>query len=132
MSAHNKMKGAKRTQKNHGTQENTCNCRQKNSCPLEGKCQSKEIVCRAAVTNEDDNAQGTFKTRYLNRASSFPNEKSKNATELSKHIWSLKESNTRFSIKWKIIKKCQPYSNRTKRCKGWTIIQKKNSCKKLN
>ena len=110
--------------KHHATQENTCNCRRKNNCPLEGKYQSKEIVDQATVINEDNNTQetyvglteGTFKTRYLNHKSSLRNEKSKNATELSKHIWCLKESNTRFSIKWKIIKKCQPYSNRTKRC----------------
>ena len=108
----------------HAIQENTCNCRRKNNCPLEGKCQSKEIVYQATEINEDNNTQETyvgltertFMTRYLNHTSSFRNEKSKNATELSKHIWSLKESNTRFSIKWKIIKKCQPYSNGTKRC----------------
>ena len=52
----------------------------------------------------------------LNDVISFRNEKRKRATELSKHIWSLKQSNTRHSIRWKIIKKCQPYSNRTKRC----------------
>ena len=92
--------------------------------PNKGKCQVKGIVYQATVTNEDNNEQetyvglteGTFKTRYLNHTSSFRNEKRKRATELSKHIWSLKQSNTRHSIRWKIIKKCQPYSNRTKRC----------------
>ena len=83
-------------------------------------------IYQATVINEDNNAQetyvslteGTFKTRYLNHTSSFRNKKSKkrHSLELSKHIWSLKESNTRFSIKWKIIKKCQPCSNKTKRC----------------
>ena len=71
--------------KHHATPENTCNCRQKNvyNCLLEGKCQSKEIVYQATVINEDNNAQetyigltvGTFKTSYLNHASSFRNEK---------------------------------------------------------
>ena len=60
--------------------------------------------------------KGTSKTRYLNHTSSFQNEKRKHGTELSKHIWPLKQSNSQHSIRWKIIKKCQPYSNRTKRC----------------
>ena len=70
----------------------------KNNCRIEGKCQSKEIVYQATVTNEDDHAQktyvglteGAFKTRYLNHTSPFRNEKSKNATELSKHVWIIK------------------------------------------
>ena len=82
------------------------------------------VTNEATVTNEDNNQQetylciteGTFKTRYSNHTSSFRNEKIKRATELSKHIWSLKQSNTQHSIRWKIIKKCPPYSNRTKRC----------------
>ena len=79
--------------KQHGTKGNICNYRQKNNCPLEGKCQSKEIVYQATVTTDDSNAQktyvglteGTFKTRYLNHTTSFRNQKSENATELSKH-----------------------------------------------
>ena len=46
--------------KQHGTQENTYNCRQKNNCPLKGKCQSKEIGYQATATNEDDNAQEIY------------------------------------------------------------------------
>ena len=96
----------------------------KSACPLQGKCLTKSIVYQATVKNIDKNTEetyvglteGTFKTRYLNHTSSFRNEKTKNATELSKHIWPLKESNARYSIKWKIIKKCQPYSSKTKKC----------------
>ena len=89
ISSHNKLVLTKAAQQHTAHAESECNCHQK-----------KE----------------TFKTRYLNHTSSFRNEKRKRATELSKHIWSLKQSNTRHSIRWKIIKKCQPYSNRTKRC----------------
>ena len=90
----------------HTPPENECNCRIRNNCPLKGKCQTKGIVYQATVTNEDNNTketyvgltEGTFKTRYRNHTSSFRNEKSKNATELSKHVWSLKESNALHSI----------------------------------
>ena len=40
----------------------------------------------------------------------------KHATELSKYIGTLKDSDVRYSVKWKIIKRCRPYSNKTKRC----------------
>ena len=82
------------------------------------------VVYPATVTNtttkEEQTYVGltetTFKTRYLNHTSSFRNKTKKHATELSKHIWKLKDSNTPYIINWKIIKKSQPYSNKTKRC----------------
>ena len=82
------------------------------------------IVYQTTVQNLDKNSEetyvglteGSFKSRYLNHTSTFRNEKSKHATELSKHIWWLKESKRRYSIKWRIVKKCQPCSNKTKRC----------------
>ena len=104
--------------------ERKCNCRQKDTCPLKGECQTKGVVYQATVTNtttkEEQTYVGltetTFKTRYLNHTSSFRNKTKKHATELSKHIWKLEDSNTLYTINWKIIKKSQPYSNKTKRC----------------
>ena len=32
-------------------------------------------------------------------------------TELSKYIWTLQDSKKPFQIKWKVLKKCKPYSN---------------------
>ena len=90
-----------------------------------GKCLTEGIVYQAMVITAADNrkeetyvglTEGTFKTRYANQTSSFINPKQKCATELSKYIWFLKESNTQFSVKWRIIKRCKPYSNLTKRC----------------
>ena len=84
ISAHNKRL-LNEDAKHHATQENTCNCRRKNNCPLEGKCQSKEIVYQATAINEDNNTQetyiglteGAFKTRYLNHTSSISKRKIK-------------------------------------------------------
>jgi len=47
---------------------------------------------------------------------SFRDVRKRAQTELSKHIWSLSDSNIEYSIKWKILKKAQPYSNITKKC----------------
>ena len=101
-----------------------CNCRQKEKCPLDGNCQASSIVYQATVTPDDTNEEQTyvvltennFKTRYLNHTSSFTNEKQKHATELSKNIWRIKEHNVNHTIKWRILKRCKPYSNTSKRC----------------
>ena len=60
--------------------------------------------------------EGEFKTRYNGHTSSFRNSRYKHATELSKYVWHLKESSVKYSIKWRIMKKCKSYSNKTKRC----------------
>ena len=48
-----------------------------------------------------------FQMRHSNR---------RNETELSKHVWNLQDAKKPFQINWKILKKCRPYSNITKKC----------------
>ena len=96
----------------------------KDDCPLEGKCLTESVIYQATVTRSDTTKQETyvgltenqFKTRYRSHVSSFKNIKYRNSTELSKHIWTLKDANVQYSIKWKVIKRCRPYSNISKRC----------------
>ena len=124
ISLHNKAVLNEETHRNNTTVAKECNCRQKNTCPLNGKCQTEGIVYQATVTREDNKERETyvgltetsFKTRYLNHTSSFRNAKRKSSTELSKYIWALKETDVNFSIKWNIMKQCKSYSNKTKRC----------------
>ena len=61
-----------------------------------------------------------FKAMFRNHQVSFNNEKRKNDTELSKHIWQLKSKQQHFTIKWKILAKAKPYSNLTKR---WNLCR---------
>ena len=44
------------------------------------------------------------------------NERYKQATELSKYIWSLKDKNIVYNIKWRKVKHARSYSNSSKRC----------------
>ena len=59
----------------------TCNCRNKNDCPLEGECMQKEIVYQATVTTSEKNetyvglTATEFKTRWCNHQMSFKHEK---------------------------------------------------------
>jgi hypothetical protein len=79
-------------------------------------------VYQATVTREDNQQKetyvghtaGPFKVRYYNHTCSFRNPEHKHSTELSKYIWQLKQSNIEYSIRWKILKKCKAYSNKTK------------------
>jgi len=38
-----------------------------------------------------------------------------NNTQLSRHIWNLKENNTKFILKWNTLKICKSYSNLSNR-----------------
>ena len=79
----------------------TCNCRQKNTCPLDGNCLQSSVIYEATVTRKDNNRTETyigltendFKTRYGNHTASFRHAKHRNSTELSKHIWTFKDNN---------------------------------------
>ena len=67
----------------------TCNCRQKNTCPLEGNCLQSSVIYQATVTRNDNNTTETyigltendFKTRYRNHTASFRHSKHRNSTE---------------------------------------------------
>ena len=69
-----------------------CNCIMKNSCTLDNKCLTSQLIYQADVTNNLDDKykyylglpETTFKERYSNHKSSFNNENSKNSMELSK------------------------------------------------
>ena len=89
--------------------------------PLEGKCLETNVVYQAIITTDiaTESYVGLatkFKERYRNHTTSFRHANNRNSTELSKHVWKLRDGKTPFSIKWKIIRKCNPYNNITKKC----------------
>ena len=97
-------------------QPNTCNCRKMTDCPSEGKCLQTNVIYQATVTTEraTETYAGlatNFKKRYRNHKTSFRHSKRRNETELSKYVWNLQNEKKPFHIKWKILKKCKPYSN---------------------
>ena len=103
--------------------ESNCNCRKKNDCPLKNNCLTSSVFYNANVTTESDPigknyiglTEGTFKQRYTQHKL-FRNRNYSNSTELSKHIWTLKDNNTNFTIKWSILATAPAYSNKSKRC----------------
>ena len=91
---------------------------------IKWKCLAKAVIYQATVTRANTGEPKTyvgltandFKSRYRNHVASFRNKKSRNSTELNKYIWSLKDSNTEFSIVWRIISRASPYNSASKRC----------------
>ena len=91
-------------------QNDNCNCQKKNSCPLNGQCQTKNLIYKATVTTEKNEVKeyigstgNTFKTRFNQHKSSF---RTKNkSTELAKYIADLEAGKTKFEIKWNILQK---------------------------
>ena len=127
ISGHNKSVVNKQTSTDASTcstKPRQCNCRNKSSCPLPGKCLTSSVVYQATVVRNDTNqkesyvghTEGEFKYRYYCHTSSFKLSKYRNATELSKYVWQLKESKVKYYINWRIIKQCKSYNNTTKRC----------------
>ena len=102
----------------------TCNRRQKKACPLDGNCLQPSVIYQATVTRKDNNTTETyigltendFKTRYRNHTASFRHAKHRNSTELSKHIWTLKDNNIEHFISWRILSSHSPYNSSSKRC----------------
>ena len=100
----------------------SCNCRQKNSCPMNNNCQTNSIIYQAEVSTKTSNktyvglCDTEFKLRYNNHRCSFNHEKYRDTTQLSKHIWNLKDQKAEFQIKWKQVKQARSYTNVSKKC----------------
>ena len=60
--------------------------------------------------------ENDFKTRYRNHTASFRHTRLRTSTELSKHIWTLKDSNTDQFISRRILSSSSPYNSASKRC----------------
>ncbi|KAL9988996.1 hypothetical protein ACROYT_G003499 [Oculina patagonica] len=91
-------------------QPDTCNCRKKPDCPLEGNCLQTNVIYQATITTETTTETyvglaTNFKERYRNHQTSFRHSKRRNETELSKHVWNLQDAKKPFRIKWKVLKR---------------------------
>ena len=90
-----------------------CNCRNKESCPLQIQCLTPKVIFEGAVVNNSDDekrvyfgaSNASFKERYRNHIQDFNHERYFKCTALSKYIWQLKRNKKIFSIEWKIVSK---------------------------
>ena len=125
---HNKriLNSSKHTDKStdNSVHNKSCNCRQKNTCPLNGNCLQLSVIYQETIKRNDNNTsetyigltENTLKTRYRNHMASFHHTKHRNSTELSKHVWSLTDNDIDYSISWRIISSSSSYNSSSKRC----------------
>ena len=96
-------------------------------CPLEGKCLMDNLVYQATVTSENGVqtyvglTSTTFKCRLGNHKKAFKNPNYRTDTSLSKLIWDLKDSETDFSLEWKMLGRAKPYSPISEICNLCTL-----------
>ena len=104
------------------TFERLRHCRSKQQCPLQNKWLTKSLVHQATVTSASGRqtyvgiTEGTFKSRFNNHALSFRNSKYKYATELSKHLWSLKDAEIDYNISWAVLRTPTSCNSASKKC----------------
>lgn len=136
---HNHNRNIVKAETRPDNQARMCNCRGSRPCPLDGQCLTEGVVYQATVAAADNRRPETyvgvtelpFKTRYNIHKNTFAHARYKNNTELSKYIHSL--GDIQYNIKWRILKKCNPYSNFTKKCnlcsyEKYIIVYKPNLC----
>ena len=112
---HNK----KLTNNNKKNKDESCNCRKKQKCPLEGgECRAENVIYQATIKTENSSkiyiglSSNQLKKRIATHnttINSKPDDKNhlqyKQATELSKIIHKLKNENKNYKLTWKIIKR---------------------------
>jgi hypothetical protein len=83
---------------------------------MSNNCLIKSVVYKAEVKNDTGvirdyigMTSNTFKKRYYNHKTSFEDTSCVKSTELSKHIWNLKNKKRKFNIKWSILKQASSY-----------------------
>ena len=106
----------------HATDPKRCNCRTKGNCPMDGNCQVRSVVYRATVETADCRRDYTgltaltFKERFNGHQYSMRHRSHRNSTALSKYVWSLKDKNTDFNIRWSVRRRATAYQNTTRMC----------------
>ena len=105
--------------------EPSCNCRDKELCPMNGKCLEKDIIYQATIVTDQPKPEThtyigltatKFKDRFANHQTSFTSQRYRNATTLSIFIWDLKEKDINFNLKWKKIDQAASFTPITGRC----------------
>ena len=95
------------------TQTYGCNCRTKESWPLQKQCLIPKIIYQADVENDTNSetkfyfglTETPFKDRFGNHTRDFKHKTYSKSTELSKYIWDLKDRGINPIVKWSIVEK---------------------------
>ena len=106
-----KQHNSKVLSKTNDNSNHKCNCRSKPNYPMNGECLSQCLGYKATSTTSSNSfvyygtSEREFKTRYNNHTKSLRHRECMNETELSKHVWNLKDHGLDNNLSWEICKK---------------------------
>ena len=69
------------------------------------------------LKNIEDQEKFYHETRFGGHKTSFNNQKYKNKTTLSTHIWKLKEEKTNFTTRWSLVDRAPTFNPTTRKCR---------------
>ena len=89
----------------------SCNCVNREQCPLENKCLHENLIYQATVTSDENQVvrkyvglcSTPFKNRLAVHLQHMNHREHMNKCELSKYVWMLKDEEKMFDIKWEIL-----------------------------
>ena len=101
-----------------------CKCRN-NPCPLQGKCDSEDIVYRGQVEDKEGKkyiyigmTSEPFRKRYSKHKQSFQKEQYSTETKLSQKVWSIKKEDKICPVvKFSILKHSKSYTKGNSLCR---------------
>ena len=101
LSNHNKRLLNELTTRDRNPNVESCNCRNKEECPLGGRCTTRNVVYQACISPMEQQrdgdrvyigiSAGNRKQRWYSHRHSFSNPKLRYQTALSKYYWGLKD-----------------------------------------
>ena len=101
----------------------SCNCRNKEDCPIPWACNQVGVIYQATINNNKGESEtyiglaSKFKSRHYKHKSSMETYNPENSTTLSTHFWKELDAGRQPSISWKIIEKNIPsYNPVTSKC----------------
>ena len=105
--------------------EPSCNCQNKTTCPLPGRCTISGVIYTAEVTRQDTGkvefytglTDRTFKKRWYSHKASFENPDLRTETRLATYIWKLKDDGIPYTLKWNIIDRGKAFNPVTNTCR---------------
>ena len=107
--------------KTNDNNKRKCNCRSIPNSPLNGECLIQCLVYKATSTISSNSfvyygtSEGEFKTQHKNHTKSLKHRECTNDTELSKHVWNLKDQGLDNNLSWEIHRNASPFQCGSKR-----------------
>ena len=126
LSNHNRRLLNELTTRDRNPNGESCNCRNKEECPLGGRCTTRNVVYQACISPMEQQrdgeriyigiSAGNWKQRWYSHRHSFSNPKLRYQTALSKYFWGLKDQGLSPQIKWKILRHSSAANSFNGRC----------------